>query len=73
MRTVTQINRDPFARMSLMRQCTSERAKDGTTCKNCGRFGAKFQYVWVSDDRPETRFFMEPYFCSAECYKEHQT
>jgi hypothetical protein len=71
--TITQVTRDPFARMELMRECTPERAKDGTTCKNCGSFGAKFRYVWVPDDRPEPIFKMEPYFCSRVCYEEHQT
>lgn len=45
-----QLQRDPFGRRSLMRECV--RAPNGATCVWCGNYrrgGHLFRYYWVGD------------------------
>jgi hypothetical protein len=58
-----QINRDPFARASLMRK-----RGQMDSCRWCGRPG-KFYYVWERDSvgRYDSRYAGP--FCSVECYR----
>lgn len=63
----TQINRDPFARASLMRR------KDPGPCRWCGQRG-RFAYGWDEDQWHlggvnEKRPHFEGPFCSVGCYR----
>ncbi len=59
-----QINRDPFARVSLMRE------KASGECAWCGQ-PARFAYHWEDDSRtfPDIGRARERVFCSVGCYR----
>ncbi len=58
-----QINRDPFARASLMR--SKNHGRD--SCRWCDRPG-RFNYGW-EEDGLYTRPHYEGPFCSVRCYR----
>lgn len=67
---INQINRDPFARASLMR-VTLEKV-DRRDCSWCGQ-PARFRYFWEGDasrSRPPTGYH-DPQFCSIGCWRTY--
>ena len=64
-----QIERDPFARATLLR----EKCAKGQSCAWCGQ-NAKFHYYWEQDSiRPSTAFVRSKVFCSIGCFKTYQS
>ncbi len=61
----TQVNRDPFARASLMRRTVEK----GLTCEWCGQ-PAKFEYAWERDCKNTVEGWSKP-FCSVGCYRTY--
>jgi hypothetical protein len=61
----TQVNRDPFARMSLMR----EKYEGNQSCAWCGQ-KAKFTYHWKDDSNRPNYSSSRP-FCSVSCYRTY--
>ena len=62
-----QINRDPFARASLMRDTLGKEDRD--SCKWCGREHSKFMYGWEGDQYGNNRTYLNGPFCSISCYR----
>jgi len=65
----TQIERDPFARATLMRKTVPKDCRG--ECDWCGQ-PAKYQYFWVLDSalRPP-KYVGRNQFCSKSCYKAY--
>ncbi len=61
----TQINRDPFARMTLMRQKLTTQCE----CAWCGQ-PARFNYYWESDCSRGPQGQLKP-FCSVGCFRTY--
>ena len=64
-REAVQINRDSFARESLMRAIDEQ-----GECRWCGQ-PARYYYFWESDNYRRGR--MDGPFCSVGCYRTHQS
>ena len=63
-----QLQRDPFARSTLMR----DKARDGR-CDACARQGRRWRYYW-EDDRVRPAHASpqrERAFCSTGCFRSH--
>lgn len=63
-----QINRDPFARASLMRRSTF--AGHLCSCKWCGGPG-RFEYAWEADRIRPVPLHWEGPFCGVGCYRTY--
>lgn len=67
---ITQIQRDGFARTSLMRQLLSKVDRGG--CRWCGN-AAKYSYAWVGDAQSPlsaTVKYSGP-FCTVSCFRSY--
>jgi hypothetical protein len=65
----SQIERDPFARASLMR----EKCEQGKECAWCGQ-PARFVYYWEQDSvARSTRFAQAKPFCSVSCFRDYHS
>lgn len=63
------INRDPFARSTLMRVCHP----DHFPCRWCGQEG-KYDYYWEDDSlHPPTYRDEHRRYCSIGCYRAYTT
>ena len=61
------LQRDPFARATLMRE-TDSATRD--TCAFCGQSPAKYRYGWDSDGNPRAwRASGRHQFCSVGCWR----
>lgn len=65
---IVQINRDPFARASLMRE-TLDKEDRCYGCKWCGLEHARFLYGWENDAGGAAS--LEGPFCSVGCYRAY--
>lgn len=63
--SVVQIQRDPFARATLVRTTTL----GGGACRWCGQPG-RFYYGWLTDGLSAHVNYTGP-FCSVGCYRIH--
>lgn len=61
---IVQINRDPFARMTLVRR----KVRTTRTCVWCGQHG-KFEYAWSGDSQADSHAYFKGPFCSVGCYR----
>jgi len=64
----TQIERDPFARATLIRETIPKQFRG--SCKWCGQ-PAKFRYSWEPDGVHVRVRFMNEEFCSVSCYRAY--
>jgi hypothetical protein len=69
--TIIQIQRDPFARTTLIRRVLDRHERPATCC-TCGSERARFVYQWESDG---TRFvrgrgWSRP-VCSVDCFRSY--
>lgn len=69
MGTMVQINRDSFARASLMRRVLT--ANNRGACKWCGQPGSKYEYAWVADSIFSNRAVFRGPFCGVSCYRTY--
>lgn len=67
---VVQLRRDPFARITLMR----ERVKNGS-CYYCGNSGRAWIYYWVNDSGRVVSDLIgrmpKDAFCSVGCWEDY--
>jgi hypothetical protein len=63
--TITQIQRDPFARGSIVRRTLT--ARDRRPCDWCGQPG-RFQYGW-EDDQNRPISWTSGIYCSVDCHR----
>ena len=66
MENIVQINRDPFARATLVRRTV----RVTRTCLWCGQHG-RFEYGWNGDAQPASRTYFQGPFCSVGCYRTY--
>ncbi len=62
-----QINRDPFARRTLVRDIVLRAGYKG--CQWCGRERSRFLYCWVPDGVITRPVAWQGPFCSVGCYR----
>lgn len=75
-----QINRDPFARATLMRHVFA-RGITPDPCRWCGQPKGKFIYFWLPDDKGSqyaAQQIQHGYqnnlvFCSVGCWRSHNS
>ena len=67
-----QINRDPFARASLMRQTVQTYNGQKLECAWCGQ-PAKFRYFWRSDSSNDLGSRSFKVFCSISCWRSYES
>jgi hypothetical protein len=69
----TQLDRDPFARSTLLRQTLPP--EDREPCAWCGSRPGRFAYYWEQDTgwRPMPRAFQLRGFCCVTCWRSFTT
>jgi hypothetical protein len=65
---VVQINRDPFARASLVRRQTSRLISGCDWCGNWNGYGKLFEYGTEPDSLRNDIFWHKGLFCSLQCH-----